>query len=152
MPQDDSAIPSWKELAEFLKQQGKDDRELVDAWFKRAIKLLWAVLGLLGLGAVFFGISTYHDIHVIAERTATMAVSESATNEIKRLMQEPRIQQVVNQTAAQLFKEGAYKKAIQDEVRGEVEAAIRSQLFGQYDVSVNGVQHQTLKIEKKIGK
>lgn len=34
MPPDDR--PTWKDLAEFTARQAKDDRDVIDKWFKRA--------------------------------------------------------------------------------------------------------------------
>ena len=139
-------VPSWKELTDFIKTQARDDRELIDKWFKLAISLLTLIVVVAAAAIGIFGWKSLQEIQSTAERAAR----EAATEQVKKIMQEPQIQKLAQDTAAQLFKEGAYQKAIQQAVHGQMQMAIETSLIGDYTIAMNGVQNQSMRIQKKL--
>lgn len=167
-----TAVPSWKELTEFIQKQTQNDRDLIDKWFKVAAKALGAIIAVFTVGIALLGWRTLHDVRETAKTTAEEVAKnvaqsvaptsaktaaervapEAATDAVKRLMQDPKIQKLVQDTASQLFKEGAYQKAVAQAVRVQMDAAIQTEPIGEYDVTINGSPHQRIRLEKRISK
>lgn len=157
-------------LIPFIQKQNEDDRALIDLWFTRATKVLALLIAAISLGVGLFGWKTLADANAtaksqaaevasseaakiatpVAQQAATAAANEAATAEVKRIMEDPRIQKLVHDTAAQLFREGAYKETVEKSVHNQMQTAIADGVVGNYTVSVNGIPNQALRIDKKV--
>jgi hypothetical protein len=119
-----SPSPSWKELQEFISKQSDKDRALIDYWFKLAASILGVLLVITGGAIGFFGLKTMTDAKSAAENPA----QEAAKAKVKEVLQEPRIQKLVEETAQQLFKSGAFRQAIEAETAEQLKAAIPDEI------------------------
>src|ERR1017187_5825185 len=115
-----SRSPSWKELQDFITTQTDKDRALIDSWFKLAASVLGVLLIIAGGMIGFFGVKTLTD----AKAAAETAAQDAAKAKVKEVLQEPRIQKLVEETAQQLFKSGAFRQAIEGETAAQLKVAI----------------------------
>ena len=139
-------LQTWKELTEFINKQADNDRKVIDHWFKLASVLLGLVLVVAAAVIGFIGWKTWADIRADAASTA----QEAAKSKVEDVLKQPEIQKLVQDTASQLFKEGAYQKAVEQAVRVQMQTAVQTDPTGDYDVSINGVPHQRIRLEKKL--
>lgn len=168
------ASPSWIELCEFILAQNEAGRAVIDRWFTLAARVLGLLVVAISIGLGLFGWKTLADVKVLTEqvarskatevarseanevaqqvalKVADKAASEAATEQVKLIMQDPHVQKLVSDTAAQLFREGAYKQMVEKAVHEQMQAAIVNGVVGDYIVSVNGIPNQSLRITKKL--
>ena len=100
--------------------QTDKDRALIDSWFKLAASVLGVLLIIAGGMIGFFGVKTLTD----AKAAAETAAQDAAKAKVKEVLQEPRIQKLVEETAQQLFKSGAFRQAIEGETAAQLKVAI----------------------------
>jgi Zn-dependent alcohol dehydrogenase len=86
----------------------------------------------------------------VAIDAANKAATQAATAGVRQIMQDPHVQQLVNDTAAQLFREGAYRQIVEKAVHAQMQSAISEGMVGGYVVSINGVPNQGMRIDKKL--
>jgi hypothetical protein len=116
--------PSWKELQEFIGNQNKENRDVIDRWFRLAASVIGILIVVTGVVFTIFGVKTMQDVKSIAERTA----QDAATTKVKEVLQEDRIQRLVHETAKELFASGAYRKAIEEETAAQLNVAIPDEI------------------------
>jgi flagellar basal body-associated protein FliL len=170
----DPPFPSWRELSAFIEQQNEAGRALIDRWFTLATWLLGVLIVAISIGLGLFGWRTLADAKATAEeaargkatevattesrkvasdvalRVADKAATEAATAQVKLIMQDTRIQKLVRDTAVQIFREGAYRQTVEQAVHEQMQTALVEGVIGAYDITYNGIPHQSLRIDKKM--
>ena len=106
-------LPTWKELTEFINKQADNDRKVIDHWFKLASALLGLVLVVAAVVIGFVGLRTLADIRAVAASTAR----EAAKSKVEDVLKQPELQNLVRETASNLFEKGVFSKAIEARVR-----------------------------------
>jgi len=110
------AVPSWKELQEFISKQTDRDRDLIDKWFKLACSLIGAVFAVAAIVIGIVGWKTISD----AKATADEAARAAAKTKIAEVLQEQNVKKLVGDTAADLFRSGAYRELIQEQTQTQL--------------------------------
>ncbi len=148
--------PSWIELSKFIQAQNEAGRAVIDRWFTLATGVLEVLVVAISVGLGLFGWKTLADARNTAEQVARAkatevatseakkvarqvadkAASTAATEQVKLIMQDPHVQKLVRDTAAQLFREGAYKRTVEEAVHEQMQAAIADGVVGNYVASV----------------
>lgn len=108
------AAPTWQELQEFIAKQTDRDRDLIDKWFKLACAIIGGVIAIGGITIGIVGWKTISDAKAAAEVAAKAKVGE--------VLQEPRIQKLVEDSARDLFAKGAFKQIIQEQTQEQLTA------------------------------
>src|ERR1700691_596002 len=112
--------PEWKDLAEFINKQAKNDRDVIDHWIKLASALLGFVL-LFGVGVMaFLGWKTTDDARVLAITTAR----EVAKARVEEVLKQPELQTLVRETARDLYDKGTFRNEIEAKVHDLISAEI----------------------------
>jgi hypothetical protein len=108
--------PSWKELQEFINKQTDRDRELIDKWFKLACSIIGVVFAIASIVIGIIGWKTINDAKTAAEEAARAA----AKAKVAEVLQESSIKKLVEDTASDLFKSGAYRQLIQQQTQEQL--------------------------------
>jgi hypothetical protein len=111
-----SAVPSWKELQEFISKQTDRDRDLIDKWFRLACSLIGAVFAVAAIVIGIVGWKTISDAKITADEAARAA----AKAKISEVLQEQNVKKLVADTASDLFKNGAYRQLIQEQTQTQL--------------------------------
>ena len=125
MPPDDR--PTWKDLAEFTARQAKDDRDVIDKWFKRA-----SLVSGMVVASVFLAFVGWRTIDGAKE-----SANEAARAKVREILQDDRIQKLARDAASDLFKNGAYAQLVSDEVAKQLPRAVATEMAGRVPPLVN---------------
>lgn len=112
--------PEWKELAKFISTQAENDRNVINFWFKLATALLGFVL-LFAVAIIgFVGWKSVADARAAAETTAR----DAAKAKVEEVLKQPELQNLVRETARDLYEKGAFRNEIEEKVHELIAAEI----------------------------
>jgi hypothetical protein len=111
-------------LAEFTIKQAKEDRCVIDAWFKRASWGVGIVILVASGALAFVGWKTIDSAKESAKDSAVLA----AQLKIREILQDARVQEMAKIEATKLFDNGAYARIVKDEVARQLPVVVGREL------------------------